>query len=100
MQTNKYLTEVRPWTYAEEGNTAAVHQSVYYGLETLRITGILLQPFIPQKASEVLDRLGVDSSRRTMEYAKLHADDSYGVSFVELGEGAHSSVFPPLPVED
>ena len=47
-----------------------------------------------------LDRLGVDPACRTVHHAVPHADAAYGASRVELGTGAQSSLFPPLPVED
>ncbi|KAI0112637.1 tRNA synthetases class I (M)-domain-containing protein [Hypoxylon sp. NC0597] len=99
-ETNKFVSDAAPWDRAKEGDVVAVEQIVYYAAESLRFAGILLQPFIPEKSSQLLDRLGVSQDRRTMRYAELHADDSYGTSMVPLGEGAQSSLFPPMPVED
>lgn len=73
---------------------------MYLGAESIRIASILLQPFIPEKGKEILDRLGVDPGARKFEHAKLHVDATYGVSLVPLGEGAASSVFPPIPWEE
>ncbi|KAI1135092.1 tRNA synthetases class I (M)-domain-containing protein [Hypoxylon sp. FL0543] len=98
--TNKFVSDAAPWDRAKEGDTAAVQQIVYYAAESLRLAGILLQPFMPEKSGQLLDRLGVSQDRRTLRFAELHADDSYGTSTVPLGEGAQSSLFPPLPVED
>lgn len=81
-------------------DTVAVEQIVFLAAESLRISGILLQPFIPEKASELLDRLGVSPDRRTFEDAVIYGDDSYGSPAIPLGKGAHNSLFPPLPVED
>jgi methionyl-tRNA synthetase len=39
-------------------------------LETLRICGILLQPFIPSKAGMLLDALGIPRSERCMQHAQ------------------------------
>ncbi|KAI0011074.1 tRNA synthetases class I (M)-domain-containing protein [Xylariaceae sp. FL0662B] len=99
-ETNAFFQAAAPWYRSGKGDIAAVNESVYHAAESLRIVGILLQPFIPEKAAAVLDRLGVNPGRRSIEYAKPYADDSYGTSMVPLGEGAQSSVFPPLPVED
>lgn len=77
----------------------SLHQVVYLCAESIRIFGILLQPFIPGKAGEILDRLGVDPEQRTFKHASLNADATYGISTVPLGEGAASSVFPPIPWE-
>lgn len=42
---------------------------VLYVYEALRIAGILLQPIMPVKAVELLDRLGVDPKEREWENA-------------------------------
>ncbi|KAI8946213.1 tRNA synthetases class I (M)-domain-containing protein [Xylaria longipes] len=98
--TNKFFHEAAPWQKAKEGDTVAVEQTVFLAAESLRIVGILLQPFIPEKSSELLDRLGVSPDRRTFADAVLYADDSYGTPLVPLGKGAQASLFPILPVED
>ncbi|KAI1422192.1 tRNA synthetases class I (M)-domain-containing protein [Xylaria sp. FL1777] len=98
--TNKFFSDAAPWAKNSESDAVPVEQSVFFAAESLRIIGILLQPFIPEKASELLDRLGVSPVRRTYEDAVLFADDSYGTPLVPLGTGAQSSLFPLLPVED
>ncbi|KAH8166657.1 hypothetical protein CIB48_g1600 [Xylaria polymorpha] len=98
--TNKFFSDEAPWEKSKAGDTVAVDRTVYLTAESLRIVGILLQPFIPEKSSEILDRLGVSPDRRTLSDAVLYVDDSYGTPLVPLGKGAQSSVFPTLPVED
>ncbi|KAJ2969719.1 hypothetical protein NUW58_g9914 [Xylaria curta] len=99
-ETNKFFQDAEPWNKSREGETVAVEQSVFLAAESLRIVGILLQPFMPEKSSELLDRLGVSPDRRTFADAVLYGDDSYGTSLVPLGTGAQTSLFPILPVED
>ena len=64
--------------------------------ESLRIAGILLQPFMPTKSKELLDVLRVDSTRpskRAFSAAVFGSDAEYG-------EGIKKTVlFPPLIVE-
>lgn len=55
---NKLLEDQAPWKLAKEDPMKAA-PSLYAGLEVLRIAGILLQPVMPQKMSELLQRLGV-----------------------------------------
>ncbi|KAH8195945.1 hypothetical protein TruAng_009894 [Truncatella angustata] len=100
-ESNRYITSTAPWNLAGKGDSHKLHLQgvVYLAAESIRISGILLQPFIPGKAAEVLDRLGVDPASRTLAYARVDADATYGVSRVPLGEGASSSVFPPIPWE-
>ncbi|KAJ3553901.1 hypothetical protein NM688_g3375 [Phlebia brevispora] len=68
-QANQVMTETAPWAPSTSPATvAAVYEAT---LETLRVCGILLQPFMPSKAEMLLDALGVEPGQRTMEYAEL-----------------------------
>ncbi|KAI1092476.1 tRNA synthetases class I (M)-domain-containing protein [Rostrohypoxylon terebratum] len=96
---NEFLTNAKPWGMAEE-EKYKLHQTIYVTAESLRIAGILLQPFMPQKMNRLLDALGVSHEKRTFEFAKLQADKDYGVPFVQLEKGAAGSLFPFIPVED
>ncbi|KAI1754558.1 tRNA synthetases class I (M)-domain-containing protein [Xylaria castorea] len=98
--TNRFFQELAPWDRSKEGDTVVVEQTVFLAAESLRIAGIILQPFMPEKMSELLDRLGVNPDRRTLADAVVYADDSYGTSLMPLGTGAESSLFPQFPVED
>ena len=72
---------------------------IFCSTEALRVIGILLQPYMPGKAAELLDTLGVDESRRTLAYAKLGCDFTYGVPTKPVGADNDSTLFPPLAVE-
>lgn len=71
-------------------------QILYLSSETLRMSAIMLQPFMPSKSSELADMLGMHVDRRGFEYARLGADDSYGEGKVDLGRGTVGVLFPPL----
>lgn len=62
--------------------------------------GILLQPFMPEKAAQLLDTIGVDERRRTLQHAVLGVDADYGEPNIPVGKDVWESLFPPLPVED
>lgn len=79
---------------------AKLHGAVYALADMLRITGILLQPFMPSKAAELLDILGVSSDRRRFQDAVFGADLLYGKGTVEPGKNDWDGLFPRLPVED
>jgi len=79
---------------------AQVNSIVYHCAEATRIVGILLQPYMPGKAAEMLDMLGVDESKRTFGDARLGADFTYGTARTSPGKGAEGALFPPLAVED
>ncbi len=69
---------------------------IYNTIETLRIAGILMQPFMPGKAAQLLDMLGVAPDRRSYDDARVGVDGDYGVSAVPLGKGISGVLFPPL----
>lgn len=77
-----------------------VDKIVYLASESLRITGILLQPYMPTKANRLLDQLGVREDRRLFAYCKPGADLDYGTPFVELGSAHKGVLFPPLSSEE
>jgi methionyl-tRNA synthetase len=87
---------------ADEARTK-LNKVIYYVNESLRIAGILLQPIMPAKMTELLDSLGVSKEQRTFQHAALGADDSYGIEPAMLQErglvGKHPSsvttLFPP-----
>jgi methionyl-tRNA synthetase len=76
-----------------------VERTIYNCAESIRIVGILLQPYMPIKASQLLDMLGVDESKRTFDHAKIGADGTYGQAKLPLGSTSWDALFPPLPVE-
>lgn len=103
MQTNKYIAKLEPWNVIKSDipeREAIVDNAIFDSAEAVRIAAILLQPYMPSKASEILDILGVDEARRTFEDAVFGADFTYGVSRVASGKGALATLFPPLIVED
>lgn len=73
-----------------------VDTTIYLCAETLRIVGILLQPYMPDKANQLLDMLGVAADMRSFDHAQLGMDADYGISKVDLGRGHVGALFPPL----
>ncbi|KAM3075597.1 methionyl-tRNA synthetase [Clarireedia jacksonii] len=99
---NRYLEIQKPWDLAKSSSPAdevALVRTIYDTAEAVRMMGILLQPFMPSKAGQLLDMLGVSPLRRTYDYAAVGADDSYGNAQAPLGKCAWDALFPPLPVE-
>jgi hypothetical protein len=96
----------KPWMYKPDEADPDVRRAkvqenanpaLYQVGEALRISSILLQPVIPGKAAEALDRLGVAPERRTAEYAVFGADFAYGRERqpwdVQAGVGAAKPLF-------
>ncbi|KAF5871902.1 putative methionyl-trna synthetase protein [Botrytis fragariae] len=101
-ETNKYIQHEAPWSLAKSEDPEAKERlisAVYHSAEAIRVVGILLQPYMPEKASLLLDMIGVVPERRTYEYAILGADPSYGDAQAPLGKGAWDGLFPPLAIE-
>ncbi|KAJ5565072.1 Methionyl-tRNA synthetase [Penicillium frequentans] len=90
-KTNKYFHATEPWKNPN-------HQWVLFNVaESLRISGIMLQPFMPAKSLELLEMLRVDTSNP----AKIGFSAAVYGSDSEYGEGAKKGhLFPPLLTED
>ena len=69
---------------------------IYAGVESLRICGILLQPYMPSRTKHLLDLLGVDPNARMFRNATVHSDTEYGTPTVDVGKGYEGLLFPPL----
>jgi methionyl-tRNA synthetase len=101
-QMNKYMERTAPWSMASSPDRSvqeACQEVIFLAAEGLRITGILLQPFLPAKAGQLLDMLGVRQDWRTFEHAALRADPEYGRPFVSPGQSRVDALFPPLVEE-
>lgn len=60
-RANKYIDETTPWILAKDPDKKATLANVlYHLLESLRVVGTLLAPFLPDTASRVLSDLGVE----------------------------------------
>ncbi|KAI0796367.1 tRNA synthetases class I (M)-domain-containing protein [Irpex lacteus] len=68
---NQLLTETQPWAASTPTKTTVEVRAAV--LEALRVSGILLQPFIPSKAEQLLNALGVDPEQRSIAFASLGA---------------------------
>jgi methionyl-tRNA synthetase len=92
-----------PWTkildYGPGDPGEEVDKIIYLAAEALRMSGIMLQAYMPNKAEMLLDQLGVQKSRRTLEYCGPGLDLDYGSSMVDLGKGYVGALFPPLSSE-
>ena len=66
--TNRYLDANAPWTAAKEGRGDDVRRTLYTSCQALRGLGLLLFPFVPDAARELLDRIG---SAGELETARL-----------------------------
>jgi methionyl-tRNA synthetase len=63
-----YIQEQQPWARAKEGDAgrAAVEGTLYVSLEGLRITSLLIEPFMPVIAEQLRQQLGVSEMDRNL----------------------------------
>lgn len=60
-RTNKYIDETAPWVLAKDQEKEKELRSVMYHLaESLRISAVLLQPFLTQTPEKMFSQLGVE----------------------------------------
>ena len=59
-RTNKYIDETEPWILAKEAeNRSRLGNVMAHLVESLRITGVLLQPFLTEAPKEIFKQLGI-----------------------------------------
>ena len=65
---NLFLNDRTPWKLIKDiKNNDIVASDIYSVLESCRIIGILLNPFVPDLSSRILTQLSIDSSSITFE---------------------------------
>jgi methionyl-tRNA synthetase len=88
---NRYLEQRAPWKAAKQpGSEQQVATTLYTSCEVLRCIALLIAPFLPQSAQEILARLGIPDA---LEDAHLLEDvGQWGV----LRAGTPTTKGPPL----
>ena len=81
-RANKYIDENAPWVLAKdmEANGVRLATVMYNLLETLRVCAILLTPFIPTSAAEILRQIGACDACSTWESAAVFGSLSADVT--------------------
>ena len=72
-RANKYIDENAPWALAKDmaANGRRLAHVLYNLLETTRICGILLTPFMPESMEKLFGQIGADESCRTWDSAAI-----------------------------
>lgn len=102
-RANVYMQAVEPWALVDGAPGAdpdRLDAIIFHCAEAIRLAALLLQPAMPERMAHLLAMLGVRADRRSVAYARVGADDAYGVSAVPLGKGHEGALFPPLMVTD
>jgi len=94
-RANKYIDETAPWILArEEENRPRLARVMYNLLEALRVSGILLTPFIPQSAAEILRQIGAPAQIRTWASA-----GTYGLLPADAQVARGENLFPRIDLQ-
>ena len=69
-RANKYIDENKPWALAkDETQQDRLAHVLYNLLECVRISAVLLTPFMPETCEKIFAQIGADESQRTWESA-------------------------------
>ncbi|ORY48656.1 hypothetical protein BCR33DRAFT_714391 [Rhizoclosmatium globosum] len=96
-EANRYWDHQKPWILADkasEGDLQAKEQlqtALYVCFETIRITGLLLQPVMPEKMGKLLDWLGVSTAERGWNQTVFRNSHTSGTALSKL-----EALFPSL----
>lgn len=94
-RTNKYIDETEPWVLARDENNKARLATVMYNLlESIRVIGVLLIPFLPHTSPKIFKQIGASEEITTWESAGKFGLLPNNVT-VERGE----ILFPRIDVE-
>ena len=94
-RANKYIDETAPWVLAKsEESKPRLARVLYNLLETLRICGTLLQPFMPESMDKLFAQIGADASVTTWDSAA-----QWGLEPSEAVVNKGENLFPRIDVE-
>ncbi len=95
-RANKYIDETAPWALARdmEANGARLATVMYNLLETTRICGVLLTPFMPESMDKLFDQIGACAACRTWDSAAV-----WGSLSATAAPTKGENLFPRVDVE-
>ncbi len=77
--SNKYIDDTAPWVLAKDESKKDRLQTVLYNLlESIRVTAILLEPFMPTSSKDALSQIG--KREENFETASYRSGDTYTVT--------------------
>lgn len=93
-RTNKYVDETEPWILGRDKNKKKRLEEVIYHLcESLRITAILLYPFMPSTSVKIWKQLGIEDD---IEKMSIPEDTSWGRMKADIIVKENKSLFPRI----
>ncbi len=94
-RANKYIDETAPWVLArDEANRPRLASVMYNLLEALRVSLIMLSPFMPESCEKAFAQIGAEKEQQTWERA-----GEYGVLPETLRVRKGETLFPRVDME-
>ena len=96
---NAYVQHEQPWILAKssrDSDQERLRMIISFTLECLRISGILLQPIVPNISRQLLNTLAIDSNARTFEDCKLVNKDEE--KKMNINRTERISLYQRLPI--
>ncbi len=95
-RTNKYIDETMPWVLAKDEASRPRLAGVMYNLaESLRITSILLQPFMPETPEKIWHQLGIED-KNSIEWESTKSWGMYAAG-AKINKG--EVIFPRIDIK-
>ncbi len=82
---NEVIARGEPWKLAKAGKDEELDACLWTASELLRISAVLLSPFMPGSCSEILRRLGVDHDISKLNFDRDTAWQSTGTRTIQQG---------------
>lgn len=94
-RANKYIDETAPWILAkDEAKKARLATVMYHLLEAIRISTILLQPFMPESTKKAFFQIGAPEALQTWESAA-----EFGLLPKDVTVQKGTALFPRIDLE-
>ncbi|HLR41593.1 MAG TPA: methionine--tRNA ligase [Virgibacillus sp.] len=95
-RTNKYIDETEPWVLAkDESKQERLGNVMAHLAESLRVAGVMLQPFLTDSPEEIFKQLGITNEKQKEWDSLHHAGQIKAGTRVQKG----NPIFPRLEVE-
>lgn len=99
-RANKYIDESQPWVLARDEADRAKLDTVLYNLaESLRVSAVLISPFMPQTAPRIWSQLGLDDVKPLSE-VRLEEISGWGGYPAETHIGVPEPIFPRIETDE
>lgn len=85
-KTNKYIDETAPWILAKNEEIEKLQSVMYHLIENLRKIGIMLMPFMPETAQNILNQIGINDDK-LKQWDTIYSYDlmTDGIKVIEKG---------------